>query len=147
MQKFRFKYQNLLEMKEKYEDVVKGKLNKAQIRFEEEKKRLEILESYKKNCKENINLKVKNGIEVGYLKTHDLFLINLKREIRKQMEIIEICKNEVNKLRMELMKASKEKKTFEKLKEKEEENFYYIEKKEEDYLIDQLVTFKNYKSN
>ncbi|WP_168198283.1 flagellar export protein FliJ [Crassaminicella thermophila] len=147
MRRFRFRYQNLLEVKEKYEDIIKRKLNEAQIKFEEAKKQLDILEDNKKKYQESINLNVKKGVDIGYLRMHDLFLMNLKREIRKQIEVIEVCKDEVNKCRMELMKASKEKRIFEKLKEKERENFHYIEKKEEDSLIDQLVTFKNYKSN
>ncbi|QEK12276.1 flagellar export protein FliJ [Crassaminicella thermophila] len=147
LRRFRFRYQNLLEVKEKYEDIIKRKLNEAQIKFEEAKKQLDILEDNKKKYQESINLNVKKGVDIGYLRMHDLFLMNLKREIRKQIEVIEVCKDEVNKCRMELMKASKEKRIFEKLKEKERENFHYIEKKEEDSLIDQLVTFKNYKSN
>ncbi|QXM06148.1 flagellar export protein FliJ [Crassaminicella indica] len=147
MLKFRFKYQNLLEVKEKYEDVIKGKLNKAQSKLQNEKKQLRELEKYKDNCKNHIALKVQSGINVGYLKTYDSFLLGLKRKIHEQIQIVEQCNNEVNKCRQELMKASMEKRTFEKLKEKEKENFCYIEKKEEENFVDQLVTFQNFKSN
>ncbi|MCT4618612.1 MAG: flagellar export protein FliJ [Marinisporobacter sp.] len=147
MLKFSFKYQNLLKVKEKYEDAIKGKMNKAQSKLQDEKKRLKELESQKDDCEKHISLIVQNGTNIRDLKTYDSFLIGLKRKINEQIQVIEKCKHEVNKYKQELMKAAMEKKTFEKLKEKEKEKFYYMEKKEEENFVDQLVTFQNFKSN
>ncbi|QZY56750.1 flagellar export protein FliJ [Crassaminicella profunda] len=147
MLKFSFKYQNLLKVKEKYEDVIKGKMHKAQSKLQDEKKRLEELENQKNDCGKRIALKIQSGASVGDLKIYDSFVMGLKRKISEQMQIVEQCSHEVNKCRQDLMKAAMEKRTFEKLKEKEKENFYYMEKKEEENFVDQLVTFQNFKSN
>lgn len=147
MNKFIFKYENLLGVKGQYEELIRGKLNKMQKELENEEKRLKELEDYKKKCHHNMNLEMKKGTDAGYLRKYDIFLMKLKRQIISQREIIEKCNQEVDKCRLELMKAAKEKKTFEKLKEREKENFNYFEKKEEEKFVDQIVTFNNFKSN
>ncbi|MCT4606720.1 MAG: flagellar export protein FliJ [Marinisporobacter sp.] len=146
MLKFSFKYENLLKVKEKHEDVIKGKMHKAQSKLQDEKNKLKELQNQKNDCEKHISLKMQNGINIKDLKVYDSFLIGLKRKMDEQRQVIEQCKIEVNKYKQELMKAAMEKKTFEKLKEKEKEKFYYIEKKEEENFVDQLVTFQNFKS-
>ncbi|TCO79948.1 flagellar export protein FliJ [Marinisporobacter balticus] len=147
MNKFIFKYENLLGVKERYEELISRKLNKAQKKLEDEKMRLKGLEDYKEDCQHNMAIQMRKGTDAVSLRTYDMFLMQLKRKILSQKEAIEKCNQEVNQYRLELMQAAKEKKTFEKLREREKENFYYIEKKEEENFVDQLVTFNNFKSN
>lgn len=147
MNKFIFRYENLLGVKERYEELIRGKLNKAQKKLEDEEKQLKELEDYKKDCQHNMATQMTKGTDAGSLRTYDIFLMQLKRKILNQREVIEKCNQEVKQCRLELMKAAKEKKTFEKLREREKENFYYMEKKEEEKFVDQLVTFNNFRSN
>lgn len=142
---FRFKYQKLLEIKEKHEEVARGKLNEAQIKLKEQEAQFEKLQKYKNNIEGDLSSRIEKGIDVGFLQKNTLFLQRLKSDVKTQKKVIEKCSQEVSDSRIELIKASKETKTFEKLKEKEIEEFHYNEKKEEESFVDQLVTFKNYK--
>ncbi|WP_165000324.1 flagellar export protein FliJ [Anaerophilus nitritogenes] len=147
MHGFKFRYENLLEVKQKYEDVKKGKLNQAQSKLESEKIYLTNLEMDQTNCHLHVASKMEMGVNVGHLKSYHTYLAGLKKTIDNQMVKIEKCNNEIITCRNELIQASKEKKTFEKLKEKAKETFYEEQKKEEANFIDQLVTFKNFSSN
>ncbi|WP_053957438.1 flagellar export protein FliJ [Inediibacterium massiliense] len=147
MQGFKFKYENLLEVKQKYEDAKKGKLNQAQSKLKKEKMHLTNLENYQTNCHIHIASKMEAGVNVGHLKNYHTYLVSLKKNIDTQVEKIEKCNHEIITCRNELIQASKEKKTFEKLKEKAKETFHEEQKKEEANFVDQLVTFKNFSNN
>jgi flagellar FliJ protein len=71
----------------------------------------------------------------------------LDKRIDNQQEVIQRCNEEIGQCRIELQKALQERKKFEKLKEREKEKFYFIEKKIEENFVDQLVTFKNFNQN
>ncbi|WZL74842.1 flagellar export protein FliJ [Clostridiaceae bacterium 35-E11] len=147
MLKFNFKYQNLLNMKEKYEDLIKGKLSEAQIRLENERQHLQSLESSKENYQRMTRSKATEGITIAFLQNCDFFLTNLNKRIDNQQGVIQQCNKEINQCRIALQKAIQEKKKFEKLRETEKEKFYFMEKKAEENFVDQLVTFKNFNKN
>ena len=147
MNKFHFKYDNLLNIKEKHEEIAKGKLHKAVERLDLEKDKLNGLNKDKFNCRQQLRCQMEQGVHASQLKVYETYMHNLNQKIHHQKESIEQCSNSVNYLRTALIKASTERRTFEKLKEKEKELFNYQEKKEEEKFIDQLVTFNNYKSN
>lgn len=147
MNKFHFKYQSLLGVKEKYEELVQGKLSTALKRLEDEKQRLIEYEKTKEVYQDMIHAKIQEGTALTAIRTCDMYIRSLDKKIFYQMQTIEKCSRDVNQLRADLLKASQERKTFEKLKEKELDIFNYKEKREEEKFVDQLVTFKNYKSN
>lgn len=62
--------------------------------------------------------------------------------IEKQLNIVEERKREVEDRRKELLEASKQKKVFEKLKEKDYEEFKYNLLKKEEAFIDEIVSNK-----
>ncbi|MBF8984280.1 flagellar export protein FliJ [Lutibacter sp. B2] len=146
MNKFCFKYENIIDIKCRYEDIAKGKLNEAQQRLIVQEKELEHLKSQSENYKNYINEIVSEGTSAGTIMQCNSFLEYYRTNIELQGKRIEECKHEVAKRRHELMKVSQAKKVLEKLKEKEKENFLVIEKKEEMDFIDGLVTFKNFQT-
>lgn len=134
-------------MKEKYEDLIKEKLSEAQLRLDNERQHLQSLESSKNNYQRMVTSKATEGIEIGFLQNCNFFLTNLDKRIDNQQEVIQRCNEEIGQCRIELQKALQERKKFEKLKEREKEKFYFIEKKIEENFVDQLVTFKNFNQN
>ncbi|KXG75747.1 flagellar export protein FliJ [Thermotalea metallivorans] len=147
MNKFHFKYQSLLGVKEKHEERIQGKLSTALKRLEDEKQRLMEYEKTKEVYQYMIHAKIQEGTALTAIRVCDMYIRSLDKKIFHQMQTVEKCNRDVNQLRADLLKASQERKTFEKLKEKELDIFSYKEKREEEKFVDQLVTFKNYKSN
>ena len=146
MNKFCFKYENIIDIKCRFEDIAKGKLNEVQQKLIVEEKELDRLKNQSKNYENYINEIVSEGTNVGVITQCNSFLKYYRTNIELQVKKIKECKNEVAKRRHELMKVSQEKKVLEKLKEKEKENFLIIEKKEEMDFIDGLVTFKSFQN-
>jgi len=145
--KFHFRYQNLLEVKTRYEDSKKIKLSKAKRRLENEKEKLADFKLDKENNEKYMCAKIQEGTNIAHLKIFHSYMNHLNQKISDQMIMIEQCNQEVAKTRKELLTASQEKKIFEKLKEKDMNLFKLAEKKAEDLLVDQLVTYKNFKRN
>lgn len=147
MNKFRFKYDNLLNIKEKHEEIAKGKLHKAVEKVDLEKDKLNGYNKDRYNCQNHLRCQMEQGVPAAHLKTYESYMHNLSQKIHHQKESIEQCNDAVSHLRAALIKASTERRTFEKLKEKGKQFFNYQEKIEEEKFIDQLVTFNNFKSN
>ncbi len=147
MYKFHFKYQSLLQIKQQYEDLWKSKFNKAQTHLRYEIQHLKTLKEHKQICCNALQVKASKGIYINDLKTYNGYFESLNKKIDRQKEIIQDRGLEVNHLKGKLILAAKERKIFEKLKEREKEKFYCIQKKQEEDFVDQLVTYKNFRKN
>ncbi|MCT4595581.1 MAG: flagellar export protein FliJ [Anaeromicrobium sp.] len=147
MSGFKFKYENIIQIKERMEESAKGRLAGAQRELDIEKNKLNSLVDEKNNCIGVINNRVKEGTNVTFLQQYNSYMNSLSTNIEKKEKDIQVCKSRVNEKREELVRAVKEKKIMEKFKEKEREKFIEWEKKQEILLVDELVTYKNFKSN
>ncbi|MFZ5966592.1 MAG: flagellar export protein FliJ [Bacillota bacterium] len=147
MSRFIFKYQNLLQIKERYEEVAQANLSKVLQRLEKEKHNLNEMYENKEELQQVLHRKLQDGTDISMVKNYDYYIVNLNKRIDQQIMLINQITQEVSRARAELMKAAKEKKTFEKLKENDKVNFDYLENRSEQNFVDQLVTFKNYKNN
>lgn len=133
-------------VKEKYEELIQGKLTTALKRLEDEKQRLVAYEKTKETYNGMIHTKMIEGTDLSVIRIWDIYVRSLDKKISYQTQVIERCHRDVDEIRTSLVKASQERKTFEKLKEIGFDDFTYNEKKEEEKFVDQLVTFKNFKS-
>jgi len=134
-------------VKARYEDSKKIKLSEAKKRLEDEKEKLADFKLDKENNEQYMCEKIQEGTNIAHLKIFHSYVNHLNQKINEQRITVEQCSQEVAKTRKELLIASQEKKVFEKLKEKEMNLFKLAEKKAEDLLLDQLVTYKNFKRN
>lgn len=97
-------------------------------------KRNEIIK--KKEVKAKKVFKIKEMKELNsQIKMIDDLIVQQRKVLREKEEA-------VNHTRKELIQASKAKKTFEILKEKDYEVFKYEQAKDEESLVDQLVSYK-----
>lgn len=137
---YNFRLEKVLNYKETIEDFkrtefgeVNQKLNKAE----------QILLDYN-NYKESL-IKDKNNstikTNIGNLKLFNNYLKDISVNIEIQEQIVYETKEELEKVKEELLIAMQEKKSFEKLKEKDYEEFLDESKKKEDKIIDEIVTF------
>ena len=141
MARFRYKLQNILSIKEKMETQAKQSFADAKRKLDLEEEALERL--YRK--REEIE---KHAVEVlqGDLDLHEIEDSQMARIISDQR--IEEQKHRVNRAMLELEdarskleEAVKERKTHEKLKEKQFDEFVREENRSESKSIDELTTY------
>lgn len=142
MAKFIFNMQGLLNIKEKLEEQSKTEYGKALTRLEQEKS---ILLNLKNKKQENIlsfRESINKGVKPNYIDNINKYISFIDKKIEEQMENINKAKEIVEEKRLALLEAMKERKVLEALKEKEKENYFKEELKNEQKIIDEIVSYK-----
>ncbi|SHI05226.1 flagellar export protein FliJ [Sporanaerobacter acetigenes] len=141
MDKFNFKLEKVLDYKKIIETDKKGEYGKAKQKLIKEENVLEDYNRYKDNIKNERNLSIYKT-NIANLKLYNDHLLDIDRHILEQERVVDKTKEKLEIAKDELLEATKEKKTFEKLKENRYEEYLYSIKKEEEKIIDTIVTFK-----
>lgn len=141
MAKFRYRMQNILDVKEKLESQEKIAFAQANaLLLEEQEKLTELLKrraSYEEHLKE-----IENGILDLREIHHTRNAINtMKSLIRDQMLEVHKAQNNVEVARKKLDAIIKDRKTHENLKEKAFEQFIEEINAEENKVVDELVSY------
>ncbi len=142
MAKFKFRLQGFLGVKEKIEEQKKNEYGKAVKTLEEENKKKEILINQHSNVLMELKLKINDGTNFNELQQYKNFLSYLLNKIKQQEILISNAQKTVDKKREELVTSMKERKMLEVLKEKEYIEYVKEEKKSEQKIIDEIVSFK-----
>ena len=123
MAKFVFKMQNILAVKEKLESQAKAEygLEISKLREEEQKKIL--LEQKKLYYEQQLTECLHDTLDMPRIKQYEQAVEDMKICIREQQHIIKQQEEKVAKARKKLDDAMKERKTYEKLKERAFEEF------------------------
>ena len=139
MAKFVFKMQNILAVKEKLESQAKAEygLEISKLREEEQKKIL--LEQKKQQLTECLH----DTLDMPRIKQYEQAVEDMKICIREQQHIIKQQEEKVAKARKKLDDAMKERKTYEKLKERAFEEFKLELNAAEQKEVDELVSFRH----
>ena len=138
---FRFKLQRVLDLKLKQEDEKKNQIATLMQAIKTKEDQLEALISEKKQKEFSLNDNRKRGISILEIRNINQYLLFLDKKINTLRFEISSLESNLNQKRLEYLELQKERKTFEKLKEKDYEKYLYNEKKEEEKMIDQIVTF------
>ena len=138
---FRFKLQRVLDLKLKQEDEKKNQIATLIQAIKTKEDELEALISEKKQKEFSLNDNRKRGISILEIRNINQYLLFLDKKINTLRFEISSLESNLNQKRLEYLELQKERKTFEKLKEKDYEKYIYNEKKEEEKMIDQIVTF------
>ena len=138
---FRFKLQRVLDLKLKQEDEKKNQIATLMQAIKTKEDELEALISEKKQKEFSLNDNRKRGISILEIRNINQYLLFLDKKINTLRIEIRSMESNLNQKRQEYLELQKERKTFEKLKEKDYEKYLYNEKKEEEKMIDQIVTF------
>ena len=142
MARFKYKMQNILELKKKLEEQQEMALVTARLNLSDEEDKLESLYARKKNYEETLRESCKNKLNINAIKLEtsayesmDYFIGLQKIEVKKAEGKVEL---EQNKMR----EAMKERKTQEKLREKAFNNYLKELATEEVATVDELVAYK-----
>lgn len=142
MMGYSFKLEKVLNYKENIENLKKTEYGDVNRRLNNEQEKLLNYNIHKENLVTQKNDSTKN-INVGSLKLYNNYLQDISTNIKKQESIISDIKDELEKTKEELLIAMKEKKIFEKLKENDYNEFLSEVKKNEEKLVDGIVTFNS----
>lgn len=141
MSAFKYKLENVLNVREKLEGIKQKEYAHSLAVLEHEKKiKRQIAKSLDKSTlirKDSIS----DVIDPRMIKMQQNYHTLLKVQEDLAVKNVAVAKKKTNKQRNELLNAMKDKKTLEVLKEKKFEEFIAEEKKQEQQIIDEIVSF------
>ncbi len=142
MNNFKFKFQKILDYKESTKKTCVFEYNKTKNELKNEKMRLKKAKNIRNRLISKKN-KLTSKTTVATLKDYNSYLNNVEDKINIQQDKVESVKKELKKRKKKLIELSKENKIFDKLKEKHKSKYYTNVRKEEDKLVDSIVSFNN----
>ena len=137
---YSFRLEKVLNYKGNVEDLKKAKYGDINSRLNNEETRLMDFNQHKESLVVEKNNSVKRT-NIGNLKLYNSYLQDISTTIQNQEIKIEEMKIELEEAKEELLVAMQEKKAFEKLKENDYKEFITESKKQEEKLLDGIVTF------
>ena len=142
MGRFRYRMQNILNIKEKLETQAKNDFAAANLELLEEQDKLaRMLEHNKQLEEESKNLRLKESLSIKEIKDNTLSIELHKEKMKQQALQIHAAEKKVEQKRIVMVDLMQEKKTHELLKEKAFEQFLLDEKAEESKQIDELTSY------
>ena len=142
MAKFIFKMESLLSIKYKREDQAKAEYGMELVRLREEEMKLEVLKAKKEEYQYRLTDAVQDELVLLEIKKLENCVEHAKYNINVQKFVISQQQQRVDRAREKLDNAMKERKTYEKLKEKAFEQFKIEIEAQERKEIDELVSFR-----
>lgn len=139
---FKFKFESILNLKTRLEDMKKAEFKNAMERLEAEKEKLRFLVKSREEQYDIIKEKQEKGLKPKELIDFNNYILVLKNRIKNQKQRVLDASNAVENLRQELIKVSKEKKMFEILKERKKEEYLKAYYKKEQETTDDIVSFR-----
>lgn len=142
MAKFVYRMQGILNVKEKMESQAKNEFAIANAHLNEEVEKLDILVLRKEGYERDLERLYKDILDVNEISKTQNAIENIKYQIRLQQIAVRDAELKVEKAREKLTDAMLERKTHDKLKEKQFEEFLAQEAANESKEIDELVSYR-----
>ena len=141
MSTFKYKLENVLNVREKLEGIKQKEYAKALAILENEKKIKRKIDHALNQSTLIFKESIEDKIDPRVIKMQQNYHSLLKVQKDLAVANVAVAKKKTNKQRNELLNAMKNKKTLEVLKEKKFEQFIDEEKKQEQQIIDEIVSF------
>ena len=142
MAKFVYRMQGILTVKEKMESQAKNEFAIASAKLNEEEAKLNNLILRKKGYEDELEQLYRNVLDILKITETQNAVENIKYQIRIQEFQVKKAEEDLEKARLKLQEAMLERKTHEKLKEREFEQFLADEAASESKEIDELVSYR-----
>ncbi len=142
MAKYTYRLQSLINIKEKLEEQKKNELAVENNKLNQEKQVLTELYQEMSSTLDKQEKEQKQSINAIQLQLYINYTDKLKIEIKQQLDKVEKQEKKTEEVRLELLEYTKAKKSLEKLKEKDYENYLEEEKRAEQKLVDEIVSYK-----
>ena len=141
MAKFKYRMQNILDIKIKLEDSAKMKFAEAAAKVLQEEELLQAIVRRKQEYEAEGSRLRENILSVAEIKNNTEALHILQLQIEEQTEQLELAKARQEKMRIKLQNAMQERKTQEKLYENAFEEFKRDLNAQEGREVDELVSY------
>ncbi len=142
MKGFKFRLQSLLNVKEKFEQQAKIVFGEETAKLEAEKSKLVDLYNNKEDVLQKQRESFTGTINIHSFNEYRNYSMKLDKMIIEQIEAVQKQHIKTEEAKKKLADIMKERKTLEKLKEKEVEIFKKEMQLAEDKQVDELVTYK-----
>lgn len=142
MAKFRYRMQNVLNVKEKLESQAKNEFAIAAAKVREEEEKLGVLNGRCEASLDKLKELYSSDLDIPAIKETEDGIELLKYHIKMQKLNLAAANQELEVARDKLTVAMQERKTHEKLKEKQFEEFVKEEAAKESKEIDELVSYR-----
>lgn len=148
MARFRYRMQNLLNIKEKLEAQAKNEYAQANMELAEEQEKLRQMHHHKLLLEEESReLRRKETLSIRDIEDNKLYIELMEDRMRAQELVIQAAQRKVEQKRKVMTELMQERKTHEILKERAFEQFLMEEKAEESKQIDQLTSYTYGRNN
>ncbi len=142
MKGFKFRLESLLNIKDKLEQQAKIAYGEEVSKLNNEKKKLDDLYVSKEENTQKQRESFTGTIDIFSFNQYRNYATKLDEMILNQIQAIKVQEIKTEEAREKLAEIVKERKAFEKLKEKELEEYKKEVQLAEDKLVDELVTYK-----
>lgn len=142
LSRFRFSLQNILNMKEKLENQAKNEYGQANARLIAEQKKLDELTERFEEAQQQLKNILQEALSMMEIRTREKAIDVLKEYVVQQKLLVLRCEKEVEFAREKLEEAMKERKVYEKLRERAFEEFMREQNRREQKEVDELVSYK-----
>lgn len=142
---FKFRLQKILDLKEKEEDNKKNEVALVLREIRETKQELEkikIMRSSEKQHREDLN---SNGCSIQEIREINTYITFLEEQIDLTILKLKELDVKLKEKQDEYLESRKERKSYDKLKEKDHERFKQEEAKQEEKIIDEIVSYNSRK--
>lgn len=138
MRRFQYRFQRILEVKEGVESIRRAELAEVMSVIDEEKAQLEFVEGVKRTHMNSD--RAKNGLRfnVELLRTGANYSLLLQRKIQEKKEQIRKIEPVLEDKRKNLLEAEKDRRIYQKLKDRDHELYISEQKKEQRKQLDQV---------
>ncbi|WP_409294377.1 flagellar export protein FliJ [Peribacillus sp. SCS-26] len=135
---YHYKFEKLLSLKEKEKRDAFSKYSESLKQFEESAEKLYRLLKKKEDLHSFQQEKLKAGMPVQDIRHHQQFMENLEKIISHQQKMVIDARLKMNILQEKLAESNIEVRKYEKIKEKDLENFLDVIKFEESRQMDEI---------
>ena len=144
MAKFQFKMETVLRLRESIEEQKKNEFGRAAAELERQKEKLKAIIAEQRQMIQEFHEAVKARIDSKKSDQYNKYIKLLDKRIEEQQAVVKKCEAIEEACRKELIEATKEKKKLEKLKEKQFQQYVIEEKREEQKVTDELVSYQTF---
>lgn len=142
MARFRYRMQNILNVKEKLETQARNEFAIASQKVREEEEKLNTLIARRQEYEEYLKALYSGDLDIRKINETTQAIESMKEIIEDQRIQLRIAEGVLEQRRVELQVAVQDVKTHEKLKEKQFEIFMQEEAAKESKEIDELVSYR-----
>lgn len=144
MPKFNFRLQRVLDIKKHKEEEKKQELAKLLLKYKKEEALLFYLKDNQTKYQNKLREKQRGAMDIFEMIFYYTYLYKLSYDIKNQQDILRKLETEINNKREEVISASKERKIFEKLKDKKFSQWKQEQNLQEQKFLDEIGIVKYY---